>query len=163
MRSVGIACVMFICMLFFDSIVIFAGNKAYYNEGSLKIDTELYRDSIEIEKEDTYIEQETELIKLFDRNITSLTSEKKEREALIVKYNKDSLFLKDYKKEDTGAYYRNNLFLSKRISENKEISIKSLKTDKTINVYVLVIVGISFTIMITSIAYYSRKKGIKNE
>ena len=75
------------------SCIVFFQQDVYAEDGSLKIDTRISESAYQ--KESFYIEQETELTKLFNEALAKNISEQKEKES--ISYKKDRALIFDGK------------------------------------------------------------------
>ena len=90
------------CILFFQQDV-------YADDGALKIDTRISESAYQ--KESFYIEQETELTKLFNEALAKNISEQKEKESISYKKDRALIFDIEIKKETELDNYKKNIFL----------------------------------------------------
>ncbi|MGX7112393.1 type VII secretion protein EssA [Gemella cuniculi] len=140
------------------SVVIFDNQIVSAEDGSLKIDTRTSQDNGH--KENFYIEQETELTKLFDETLTKTISRKKEEESISYKKDKTLIFDRNVNKESLVDNYTKNLFLTNGYIANTTSAKINLKEKQDgVNWYkiLLLIMGISIT-MVSVIKLFYRKK-----
>ncbi|MDU6574218.1 MAG: hypothetical protein E6510_08455 [Gemella haemolysans] len=140
------------CILFFQKDV-------YAEDGSLKIDTRISESAYQ--KESFYIEQETELTKLFNEALAKNILEQKEKESISYKKDRALIFDIEIKKETELDNYKKNIFLEsqqKGNSENTKIILKEKK-----NVFnwqnILIIIGAFFVMTLSIVKVFYKKRG----
>ena len=81
------------------SCIVFFQQDVYAEDGALKIDTRISQSAYQ--KESYYVEQETELTKLFNEALTKNISEQKEKESISYKKDKALIFDIEIKKKQS--------------------------------------------------------------
>lgn len=141
------------------SCIVFFQQDVYAEDGSLKIDTRISESAYQ--KESFYIEQETELTKLFNEALAKNISEQKEKESISYKKDRALIFDIEIKKETELDNYKKNIFLEsqqKGNSENTKIILKEKK-----NVFnwqnILIIIGAFFVMILSIVKVFYKKRG----
>ena len=98
------------------SCIVFFQQDVYAEDGSLKIDTRISESAYQ--KESFYIEQETELTKLFNEALAKNISEQKEKESISYKKDRALIFDIEIKKETELDNYKKNIFLESQLKGN---------------------------------------------
>ena len=141
------------------SCIVFFQQDVYAEDGSLKIDTRISESAYQ--KESFYIEQETELTKLFNEALAKNISEQKEKESISYKKDRALIFDIEIKKETDLDNYKKNIFFEsqqKGNSENTKIILKEKK-----NVFnwqnILIIIGAFFVMILSIVKVFYKKRG----
>ena len=140
------------CILFFQQDV-------YAEDGALKIDTRISQSAYQ--KESYYVEQETELTKLFNEALTKNISEQKEKESISYKKDKALIFDMEIKKETELDNYKKSIFLAnqqKGHSENTKIILKEKKSVFNWQ-NILIIIGAFFVMTLSIVKVFYKKRG----
>ena len=141
------------------SCIVFFQQDVYAEDGSLKIDTRISESAYQ--KESFYIEQETELTKLFNEALAKNISEQKEKESISYKKDRALIFDIEIKKETELDNYKKNIFLEsqqKRNSENTKIILKEKKSVFNWQ-NILIIIGAFFVMTLSIVKVFYKKRG----
>ena len=141
------------CILFFQQDV-------YAEDGALKIDTRISQSAYQ--KESFYIEQETELTKLFNEALAKNISEQKEKESISYKKDRALIFDIEIKKETELDNYKKSIFLAnqqKGHSENTKIILKEKKSVFNWQ-NILIIIGAFFVMTLSIVKVFYKKRGV---
>lgn len=141
------------CILFFQQDV-------YAEDGALKIDTRISQSAYQ--KESYYVEQETELTKLFNEALTKNISEQKEKESISYKKDKALIFDIEIKKETELDNYKKNIFLTNQQKGNSENTKIILKEKKSVFNWqnILIIIGAFFVMTLSIVKVFYKKRGV---
>ena len=141
------------CILFFQQDV-------YAEDGALKIDTRISQSAYQ--KESYYVEQETELTKLFNEALTKNISEQKEKESISYKKDKALIFDIEIKKETELDNYKKNIFLTNQQKGNSENTKIILKEKKSVFNWqnILIIIGAFFVMSLSIVKVFYKKRGV---
>ena len=141
------------CILFFQQDV-------YAEDGALKIDTRISQSAYQ--KESFYVEQETELTKLFNEALTKNISEQKEKESISYKKDKALIFDIEIKKETELDNYKKNIFLTNQQKGNSENTKIILKEKKSVFNWqnILIIIGAFFVMTLSIVKVFYKKRGV---
>ena len=141
------------CILFFQQDV-------YAEDGALKIDTRISQSAYQ--KESYYVEQETELTKLFNEALTKNISEQKEKESISYKKDKALIFDIEIKKETELNNYKKNIFLTNQQKGNSENTKIILKERKSVFNWqnILIIIGAFFVMTLSIVKVFYKKRGV---
>ena len=141
------------CILFFQQDV-------YAEDGALKIDTRISQSAYQ--KESFYVEQETELTKLFNEALTKNISEQKEKESISYKKDKALIFDMEIKKETELDNYKKNIFLTNQQKGNSENTKIILKEKKSVFNWqnILIIIGAFFVMSLSIVKVFYKKRGV---
>ena len=140
------------CILFFQKDV-------YADDGALKIDTRISESAYQ--KESFYIEQETELTKLFNEALAKNISEQKEKESISYKKDRALIFDIEIKKEMELDNYKKNIFLESQQKGNSENTKIILKEKKSVFNWqnILIIIGAFFVMTLSIVKVFYKKRG----
>lgn len=140
------------CILFFQKDV-------YADDGALKIDTRISESAYQ--KESFYIEQETELTKLFNEALAKNISEQKEKESISYKKDRALIFDIEIKKETELDNYKKNIFLESQQKGNSENTKIILKEKKSVFNWqnILIIIGAFFVMTLSIVKVFYKKRG----
>lgn len=140
------------CILFFQQDV-------YADDGALKIDTRISESAYQ--KESFYIEQETELTKLFNEALAKNISEQKEKESISYKKDRALIFDIEIKKETELDNYKKNIFLESQQKGNSENTKIILKEKKSVFNWqnILIIIGAFFVMTLSIVKVFYKKRG----
>ena len=140
------------CILFFQKDV-------YADDGALKIDTRISESAYQ--KESYYVEQETELTKLFNEALTKNISEQKEKESISYKKDRALIFDIEIKKETELDNYKKNIFLESQQKGNSENTKIILKEKKSVFNWqnILIIIGAFFVMTLSIVKVFYKKRG----
>ena len=140
------------CILFFQQDV-------YAEDGALKIDTRISQSTYQ--KESYYVEQETELTKLFNEALTKNISEQKEKESISYKKDRALIFDIEIKKETELDNYKKNIFLESQQKGNSENTKIILKEKKSVFNWqnILIIIGAFFVMTLSIVKVFYKKRG----
>ena len=140
------------CILFFQQDV-------YAEDGALKIDTRISQSAYQ--KESYYVEQETELTKLFNEALTKNISEQKEKESISYKKDRALIFDIEIKKETELDNYKKNIFLESQQKGNSENTKIILKEKKSVFNWqnILIIIGAFFVMTLSIVKVFYKKRG----
>ena len=140
------------CILFFQQDV-------YAEDGALKIDTRISESAYQ--KESFYIEQETELTKLFNEALAKNISEQKEKESISYKKDRALIFDIEIKKETELDNYKKNIFLESQQKGNSENTKIILKEKKSVFNWqnILIIIGAFFVMTLSIVKVFYKKRG----
>ena len=140
------------CILFFQQDV-------YAEDGALKIDTRISQSAYQ--KESYYVEQETELTKLFNEALTKNISKQKEKESISYKKDKALIFDIEIKKETELDNYKKSIFLANQQKGNSENTKIILKEKKSIFNWqnILIIIGAFFVMTLSIVKVFYKKRG----
>ena len=140
------------CILFFQQDV-------YAEDGALKIDTRISQSAYQ--KESFYVEQETELTKLFNEVLTKNISKQKEKESISYKKDKALIFDIEIKKETELDNYKKNIFLTNQQKGNSENTKIILKEKKSVFNWqnILIIIGAFFVMTLSIVKVFYKKRG----
>lgn len=140
------------CILFFQQDV-------YADDGALKIDTRISESAYQ--KESFYIEQETELTKLFNEALAKNISEQKEKESISYKKDKALIFDMEIKKETELDNYKKSIFLANQQKGNSENTKIILKEKKSVFNWqnILIIIGAFFVMTLSIVKVFYKKRG----
>ena len=140
------------CILFFQKDV-------YADDGALKIDTRISESAYQ--KESFYIEQETELTKLFNEALAKNISEQKEKESISYKKDRALIFDIEIKKETELDNYKKNIFLESQLKGNSENTKIILKEKKSVFNWqnILIIIGAFFVMTLSIVKVFYKKRG----
>ncbi len=141
------------CILFFQQDV-------YAEDGALKIDTRISQSAYQ--KESFYVEQETELTKLFNEALTKNISKQKEKESISYKKDKALIFDIEIKKETELDNYKKNIFLTNQQKGNSENTKIILKEKKSVFNWqnILIIIGAFFVMTLSIVKVFYKKRGV---
>ena len=141
------------CILFFQKDV-------YADDGALKIDTRISESAYQ--KESFYIEQETELTKLFNEALAKNISEQKEKESISYKKDRALIFDIEIKKETELDNYKKNIFLESQQKGNSENTKIILKEKKSVFNWqnILIIIGAFFVMTLSIVKVFYKKRGV---
>ena len=140
------------CILFFQKDV-------YADDGALKIDTRISESAYQ--KESFYIEQETELTKLFNEALAKNISEQKEKESISYKKDKALIFDMEIKKKTELDNYKKSIFLANQQKGNSENTKIILKEKKSVFNWqnILIIIGAFFVMTLSIVKVFYKKRG----
>lgn len=140
------------CILFFQQDV-------YADDGALKIDTRISESAYQ--KESFYIEQETELTKLFNEALAKNISEQKEKESISYKKDRALIFDIEIKKETELDNYKKSIFLANQQKGNSENTKIILKEKKSVFNWqnILIIIGAFFVMTLSIVKVFYKKRG----
>ena len=140
------------CILFFQKDV-------YADDGALKIDTRISESAYQ--KESFYIEQETELTKLFNEALAKNISEQKEKESISCKKDRALIFDIEIKKETELDNYKKNIYLESQQKGNSENTKIILKEKKSVFNWqnILIIIGAFFVMTLSIVKVFYKKRG----
>ena len=140
------------CILFFQQDV-------YADDGALKIDTRISQSAYQ--KESFYIEQETELTKLFNEALAKNISEQKEKESISYKKDRALIFDIEIKKETELDNYKKSIFLANQQKGNSENTKIILKEKKSVFNWqnILIIIGAFFVMTLSIVKVFYKKRG----
>ena len=140
------------CILFFQKDV-------YADDGALKIDTRISESAYQ--KESFYIEQETELTKLFNEALAKNISEQKEKESISYKKDRALIFDIEIKKETELDNYKKSIFLANQQKGNSENTKIILKEKKSVFNWqnILIIIGAFFVMTLSIVKVFYKKRG----
>ena len=141
------------------SCIVFFQQDVYAEDGSLKIDTRISESAYQ--KESFYIEQETELIKLFNEALAKNISEQKEKESISYKKDRALIFDIEIKKETELDNYKKNIFLESQQKGNSENTKIILKEKKSVFNWqnILIIIGAFFVMTLSIVKVFYKKRG----
>lgn len=141
------------------SCILFFQQNAYAEDGALKIDTRISQSAYQ--KESFYVEQETELTKLFNEALTKNISEQKEKESISYKKDKALIFDIEIKKETELDNYKKNIFLTNQQKGNSENTKIILKEKKSVFNWqnILIIIGAFFVMTLSIVKVFYKKRG----
>ena len=141
------------------SCILFFQQNAYAEDGALKIDTRISQSTYQ--KESYYVEQETELTKLFNEALTKNISEQKEKESISYKKDKALIFDIEIKKETELDNYKKNIFLTNQQKGNSENTKIILKEKKSVFNWqnILIIIGAFFVMTLSIVKVFYKKRG----
>ena len=141
------------------SCIVFFQQDVYAEDGSLKIDTRISESAYQ--KESFYIEQETELTKLFNEALAKNISEQKEKESISYKKDKALIFDIEIKKETELDNYKKNIFLESQQKGNSENTKIILKEKKSVFNWqnILIIIGAFFVMTLSIVKVFYKKRG----
>ena len=133
------------CILFFQQDV-------YAEDGALKIDTRISQSAYQ--KESYYVEQETELTKLFNEALT--------KESISYKKDKALIFDMEIKKETELDNYKKSIFLANQQKGNSENTKIILKEKKSVFNWqnILIIIGAFFVMTLSIVKVFYKKRGV---
>ena len=142
------------------SCIVFFQQDVYAEDGSLKIDTRISESAYQ--KESFYIEQETELTKLFNEALVKNISEQKEKESISYKKDKALIFDMEIKKETELDNYKKNIFLESQLKGNSENTKIILKEKKSVFNWqnILIIIGAFFVMTLSIVKVFYKKRGV---
>ena len=142
------------------SCVLFFQQNAYAEDGALKIDTRISQSAYQ--KESFYVEQETELTKLFNEALTKNISKQKEKESISYKKDKALIFDIEIKKETELNNYKKNIFLTNQQKGNSENTKIILKERKSVFNWqnILIIIGAFFVMTLSIVKVFYKKRGV---
>ena len=140
------------CILFFQQDV-------YAEDGALKIDTRISQSAYQ--KESYYVEQETELTKLFNEALAKNISEQKEKESISYKKDRALIFDIEIKKETELDNYKKSIFLANQQKGNSENTKIILKEKKSVFNWqnILIIIGAFFVMTLSIVKVFYKKRG----
>ena len=140
------------CILFFQQDV-------YAEDGALKIDTRISQSAYQ--KESYYVEQETELTKLFNEALTKNISEQKEKESISYKKDKALIFDMEIKKKTELDNYKKSIFLANQQKGNSENTKIILKEKNSVFNWqnILIIIGAFFVMTLSIVKVFYKKRG----
>lgn len=141
------------------SCIVFFQQDVYAEDGSLKIDTKISESAYQ--KESFYIEQETELTKLFNEALAKNISEQKEKESISYKKDRALIFDIEIKKETELDNYKKNIFLESQQKGNSENTKIILKEKKSVFSWqnILIIIGAFFVMTLSIVKVFYKKRG----
>ena len=141
------------------SCIVFFQQDVYAEDGSLKIDTRISESAYQ--KESFYIEQETELTKLFNEALVKNISEQKEKESISYKKDRALIFDIEIKKETELDNYKKNIFLESQLKGNSENTKIILKEKKSVFNWqnILIIIGAFFVMTLSIVKVFYKKRG----
>ena len=141
------------------SCIVFFQQDVYAEDGALKIDTRISQSAYQ--KESYYVEQETELTKLFNEALTKNISEQKEKESISYKKDKALIFDIEIKKETELDNYKKNIFLANQQKGNSENTKIILKEKKSVFNWqnILIIIGAFFVMTLSIVKVFYKKRG----
>lgn len=141
------------------SCIVFFQQDVYAEDGSLKIDTRISESAYQ--KESFYIEQETELTKLFNEALAKNISEQKEKESISYKKDRALIFDIEIKKETELDNYKKNIFLESQQKGNSENTKIILKEKKSVFNWqnILIIIGAFFVMILSIVKVFYKKRG----
>lgn len=141
------------------SCILFFQQNAYAEDGALKIDTRISQSAYQ--KESFYVEQETELTKLFNEALTKNISKQKEKESISYKKDKALIFDIEIKKETELDNYKKNIFLTNQQKGNSENTKIILKEKKSVFNWqnILIIIGAFFVMTLSIVKVFYKKRG----
>ena len=141
------------------SCILFFQQDAYAEDGALKIDTRISQSAYQ--KESYYVEQETELTKLFNEALTKNISEQKEKESISYKKDRALIFDIEIKKETELDNYKKNIFLESQQKGNSENTKIILKEKKSVFNWqnILIIIGAFFVMTLSIVKVFYKKRG----
>ena len=141
------------------SCIVFFQQDVYAEDGSLKIDTRISESAYQ--KESYYVEQETELTKLFNEALTKNISEQKEKESISYKKDRALIFDIEIKKETELDNYKKNIFLESQQKGNSENTKIILKEKKSVFNWqnILIIIGAFFVMTLSIVKVFYKKRG----
>ena len=140
------------------SCIVFFQQDVYAEDGSLKIDTRISESAYQ--KESFYIEQETELTKLFNEALAKNISEQKEKESISYKKDRALIFDIEIKKETELDNYKKNIFLESQQKGNSENTKIILKEKKSVFNWqnILIIIGAFFVMTLSIVKVFYKKR-----
>ena len=141
------------------SCIVFFQQDVYAEDGSLKIDTRISESAYQ--KESFYIEQETELTKLFNEALAKNISEQKEKESISYKKDRALIFDIEIKKETELDNYKKSIFLANQQKGNSENTKIILKEKKSVFNWqnILIIIGAFFVMTLSIVKVFYKKRG----
>ena len=141
------------------SCILFFQQDAYAEDGALKIDTRISQSAYQ--KESFYVEQETELTKLFNEALTKNISKQKEKESISYKKDKALIFDMEIKKETELDNYKKSIFLANQQKGNSENTKIILKEKKSVFNWqnILIIIGAFFVMTLSIVKVFYKKRG----
>ena len=141
------------------SCIVFFQQDVYAEDGALKIDTRISQSTYQ--KESYYVEQETELTKLFNEALTKNISEQKEKESISYKKDRALIFDIEIKKETELDNYKKNIFLESQQKGNSENTKIILKEKKSVFNWqnILIIIGAFFVMTLSIVKVFYKKRG----
>ena len=141
------------------SCIVFFQQDVYAEDGSLKIDTRISESAYQ--KESFYIEQETELTKLFNEALAKNILEQKEKESISYKKDRALIFDIEIKKETELDNYKKNIFLESQQKGNSENTKIILKEKKSVFNWqnILIIIGAFFVMTLSIVKVFYKKRG----
>ena len=141
------------------SCIVFFQQDVYAEDGALKIDTRISQSAYQ--KESYYVEQETELTKLFNEALTKNISEQKEKESISYKKDRALIFDIEIKKETELDNYKKNIFLANQQKGNSENTKIILKEKKSVFNWqnILIIIGAFFVMTLSIVKVFYKKRG----
>ena len=141
------------------SCIVFFQQDVYAEDGSLKIDTRISESAYQ--KESFYIEQETELTKLFNEALAKNISEQKEKETISYKKDRALIFDMEIKKETELDNYKKSIFLANQQKGNSENTKIILKEKKSVFNWqnILIIIGAFFVMTLSIVKVFYKKRG----
>ena len=142
------------------SCIVFFQQDVYAEDGSLKIDTRISESAYQ--KESFYIEQETELTKLFNEALAKNISEQKEKESISYKKDRALIFDIEIKKETELDNYKKSIFLANQQKGNSENTKIILKEKKSVFNWqnILIIIGAFFVMTLSTVKVFYKKRGV---
>lgn len=142
------------------SCIVLFQQDVYAEDGSLKIDTRISESAYQ--KESFYIEQETELTKLFNEALAKNISEQKEKESISYKKDRALIFDIEIKKETELDNYKKNIFLESQQKGNSENTKIILKEKKSVFNWqnILIIIGAFFVMTLSIVKVFYKKRGV---
>ena len=141
------------------SCIVFFQQDVYAEDGALKIDTRISESAYQ--KESFYIEQETELTKLFNEALAKNISEQKEKESISYKKDRALIFDIEIKKETELDNYKKSIFLANQQKGNSENTKIILKEKKSVFNWqnILIIIGAFFVMTLSIVKVFYKKRG----
>ena len=141
------------------SCIVFFQQDVYAEDGALKIDTRISQSAYQ--KESYYVEQETELTKLFNEALAKNISEQKEKESISYKKDKALIFDIEIKKETELDNYKKSIFLANQQKGNSENTKIILKEKKSVFNWqnILIIIGAFFVMTLSIVKVFYKKRG----
>ncbi|QWV86606.1 type VII secretion EssA family protein [Streptococcus parasuis] len=128
-------------------LLFLGGQLVYANDGSLQIDANL---TTTAEKSEiSYIEQESDLAKLFQSETEKSISEMQEEAEQSYRLDKEGLFLHDIQTDSVIETYQPLLFTSKTMvhrNDNYGVSLTEKKTGLSIQMLLIIILGMTVTL-----------------
>ena len=142
------------------SCIVFFQQDVYAEDGALKIDTRISQSAYQ--KESYYVEQETELTKLFNEALAKNISEQKEKESISYKKDKALIFDIEIKKETELDNYKKSIFLANQQKGNSENTKIILKEKKSVFNWqnILIIIGAFFVMTLSIVKVFYKKRGV---
>ena len=142
------------------SCIWFFQQDVYAEDGALKIDTRISQSAYQ--KESYYVEQETELTKLFNEALAKNISEQKEKESISYKKDRALIFDIEIKKETELDNYKKNIFLESQQKGNSENTKIILKEKKSVFNWqnILIIIGAFFVMTLSIVKVFYKKRGV---